>query len=149
MATVTQVQLRRGTSAQVATFTGAQGEVVVDTTNNRAVVHDGATAGGFALARRAEKQRAIHSSADLPVTADDVVLNVNAASPLTITIPAASTRGGNRLEIKVVPGSTTITLTRTGSDTLDGHSSLSLTSGERVVLTPYNDGVNNTLGYGL
>ena len=58
MATVTQVQLRRGTSAQVATFTGAQGEVVVDTTNNRAVVHDGATAGGFALARRAEKQRA-------------------------------------------------------------------------------------------
>ena len=51
MATPTQVQLRRGTSAQVATFTGAQGEVVVDTTNNRAVVHDGATAGGFALAR--------------------------------------------------------------------------------------------------
>src|ERR1700719_294264 len=92
MATVTQVQLRRGTSAQVATFTGAQGEVVVDTTNNRAVVHDGATAGGFALARRAEKQRAIHGSADLPVTADDVILNVNVTSPLTITVPAASSR---------------------------------------------------------
>ena len=45
MTTATQVQLRRGTSAQIATFTGAQGEVVVDTTNNRAVVHDGATAG--------------------------------------------------------------------------------------------------------
>jgi rare lipoprotein A len=28
---------------------------------HRAVVHDGATAGGFALARRAEKQRAIES----------------------------------------------------------------------------------------
>ena len=70
MTTTTQVQLRRGTSSQVAAFTGAAGEVVVDTTNNRAVVHDGATAGGFALARCAEKQRAIHSSADLPVTAD-------------------------------------------------------------------------------
>jgi hypothetical protein len=43
MTTATQVQLRRGTSADVAGFTGAQGEVVVDTTNNRAVVHDGAT----------------------------------------------------------------------------------------------------------
>jgi hypothetical protein len=64
MATATQVQLRRGTSSQVAGFTGAQGEVVVHTTNNRAVVHDGATAGGFALARRAEKQRAIGTSAD-------------------------------------------------------------------------------------
>ena len=52
MTTATQVQLRRGTSAQVVAFTGAQGEVVVDTTNNRAVVHDGSTAGGFALARR-------------------------------------------------------------------------------------------------
>jgi hypothetical protein len=149
MTTATQVQLRRGTSAQVATFTGAQGEVVVDTTNNRAVVHDGTTLGGFALARRAEKQRAIHGSADLPVTADDVILNVNAASSLTITIPAAATRGGNRLEIKVVSGSALITLTGTGGDTLDGHGSLALIGGERVVLTPYNDGVNNALGYGL
>ena len=149
MATATQVQLRRGTSTQVAAFTGAPGEVVVDTTNNRAVVHDGATAGGFALARRAEKQRAIHSSADLPVTADDVILNVNVTSPLTITTPAASTRGGNRLEIKVVPGSAAITLIPAGGDTLDGHGSLALTGGERVVLTPYNDGINNALGYGL
>jgi len=31
----TQVQLRRDTAANIAAFTGAQGEVVVDTTNNR------------------------------------------------------------------------------------------------------------------
>ena len=36
-----QLQLRRGTATQVAAFTGAQGEVVVDTTNNRLVVNDG------------------------------------------------------------------------------------------------------------
>ncbi len=35
----------------MATFTGAQGEVVVDTTNNRVVVQDGATAGGWPSAR--------------------------------------------------------------------------------------------------
>ena len=50
----TQVQLRRDTAANVAAFTGAQGEVVVDTTNNRLVVQDGATAGGFAAAKLSE-----------------------------------------------------------------------------------------------
>lgn len=42
-----QVQLRRGTASQVAAFTPAAGEVVVDTTNNRLAVGDGATLGGF------------------------------------------------------------------------------------------------------
>lgn len=52
--TATQLQFRRGTAAQMATFTGAQGEIVVDTSNNRAVVHDGTTAGGWPAARVAE-----------------------------------------------------------------------------------------------
>ena len=47
----TQVQFRRGTTAQTATFTGASAELTVDTTKNTIVVHDGSTAGGFALAR--------------------------------------------------------------------------------------------------
>jgi hypothetical protein len=44
-----QVQLRRGTTAQNNAFTGAVGEVTVDTDKDTAVVHDGATAGGFPL----------------------------------------------------------------------------------------------------
>lgn len=43
----TQIQYRRGTSAQTAAFTGALGEITVDTTNKIVVVHDGATPGGF------------------------------------------------------------------------------------------------------
>ena len=43
----TQVQYRRGSSVQVAAFTGALGELVIDTTNKIVVVNDGATAGGF------------------------------------------------------------------------------------------------------
>ena len=46
----TQVQLRRGTSAENDAFTGALGEVTVDTTNNTLRVHDGSTAGGFPVA---------------------------------------------------------------------------------------------------
>jgi hypothetical protein len=41
-----QVQLRRGTTAQHGSFTGAQGELTVDTDKNALVLHDGATAGG-------------------------------------------------------------------------------------------------------
>jgi fermentation-respiration switch protein FrsA (DUF1100 family) len=42
-----QVKRRRGTAAEHAAFTGAVGELTVDTTNNRVRVHDGVTAGGF------------------------------------------------------------------------------------------------------
>lgn len=44
-----QVQLRRGTTAQHSSFTGAAGEVTVDTSLDTLVVHDGSTAGGFPL----------------------------------------------------------------------------------------------------
>lgn len=47
----TSLKLRRGTTAQHASFTGAEGEVTVDTTKDTVVVHDGATAGGFPLAK--------------------------------------------------------------------------------------------------
>jgi hypothetical protein len=47
----TQLQIRRGTSSQVAAFTGAEGEVVVNTTNDSIHVNDGSTAGGFEMAR--------------------------------------------------------------------------------------------------
>lgn len=47
----TQVQRRRGTTTQHATFTGAEGELTVDTTKDTVVVHDGTTAGGRPLAR--------------------------------------------------------------------------------------------------
>ena len=44
-----QVQIRRGSSAENDAFTGAVGEITVDTTNKVVRVHDGSTAGGFSL----------------------------------------------------------------------------------------------------
>ena len=46
----TSVQFRRGTTAQHGSFTGAVGEITVDTDKDTVVVHDGSTAGGFPLA---------------------------------------------------------------------------------------------------
>lgn len=48
MPTATQVQFRRGTAAQTAAFTGAVGEVTVNTDTHQVHVHDGLTPGGFA-----------------------------------------------------------------------------------------------------
>lgn len=45
-----QLQLRKGTATEHNTFTGANGEVTVDTTNKTLRVHDGTTVGGTRLA---------------------------------------------------------------------------------------------------
>ena len=50
----TQVQWRRGTTTQHNSFTGAAGEVTVDTTLDTLRVHDGSTAGGIRLAKFSE-----------------------------------------------------------------------------------------------
>jgi len=50
----TQLQLRRGTAAEHNTFTGADGEVTVNTTDHSIHVHDGSTVGGFELAKKSD-----------------------------------------------------------------------------------------------
>lgn len=47
-----QIQIRRGTKNQHASFTGAIGEVTMDTTNNTLRVHDGKTVGGNEMLSR-------------------------------------------------------------------------------------------------
>jgi hypothetical protein len=50
----TQVQFRRGTTVQNDAFTGAEGEISVDTTLDHVRVHDGSTQGGHRLALYSE-----------------------------------------------------------------------------------------------
>ena len=47
--TAIEVRIRRGTAAQVATFTGAQGEMTYSTDTDEVRIHDGSTAGGFGV----------------------------------------------------------------------------------------------------
>ena len=49
-----QVKHRRDTAANIATFTPAQGEIIVDTTNYRMICGDGALAGGYPAAKLSE-----------------------------------------------------------------------------------------------
>jgi len=76
------LKLRRGTTTQHASFTGAEGEVTIDTTKDTAVVHDGAQAGGRALARE-----------DLNnVTAASIRTKVEAASDSNVFTDADHTK---------------------------------------------------------
>ena len=46
----TEVQFRRGTTAEHNSFTGAVGEVTVDTDKDTMIVHDNSQAGGYPMA---------------------------------------------------------------------------------------------------
>ncbi len=128
-----QLQLRRGTAAQVAAFTGAPGEVVVDTTNNRLVVNDGVTAGGWpaALATRT----AVADASYAALATDRIVAYSSLSAARTGTLPAAASYPtGATLTIVDETGNCsttkTITAARAGSDTIDGQTSA-------VVAAPY------------
>ena len=60
----TQIQFRRGTTSEHSTFTGAVGELTVDTTKDTLVVHDGATAGGFPLSTPADITTQVNALVD-------------------------------------------------------------------------------------
>ena len=65
------LQLRGGTTAEHASFTGAVREVTVDTTKKTLVVHDGATAGGFVVAPTdAEIRTSVEAATDSNVFTD-------------------------------------------------------------------------------
>lgn len=89
-----QVQLRRGTTTDHSTFTGAVGEVTVDTTKDTLVVHDGSQAGGYPIARAGSTQT---------WTAEQTFNSGNLKL-------AGSSSGASTLNASAVAGSTTITL---------------------------------------
>jgi len=144
----TQLQIRRGTSTQVAAFTGAEGEIVVNTTNDSVHVNDGSTAGGFELAR-----------ADLNNVSDtdlNAALTGNTVSALTVT--ALTSSGIDVTGTVTADGGTIVS---TGSDafsskavggyaiqayqdaTSSGHTALDLRSDStistRYLIRGYND----------
>jgi hypothetical protein len=80
-----QLQLRRGTAAQIAANTPVAGEVWVDTDHNRLTVGDGATAGGWTVPKMGE-------TAAFMVVAKSVNANVVADTTLAVPLPPGVSR---------------------------------------------------------
>ena len=128
-----QLQLRRGTGSQVASFLGAQGEVVFDTTNNRIVANDGVTVGGNPAAKLAEvitNTRTAVSDASYTVLATDRTVAYTALTAArAVALPASSAYpSGTRLLIVDETGNcgvtNTIAVNAAGTDTIDGAASV-------------------------
>jgi len=78
----TQVQFRRGTTSQNNAFTGAAGELSVDTTLNILRLHDGSTAGGVSLVGATSTQTLTNKTLTSP-TLTAPVLGTPASGTLT------------------------------------------------------------------
>jgi hypothetical protein len=89
----TAVQFRRGTTSQHSSFTGAAGEITVDTDKDVAVVHDGSTAGGFPLAAIAKAQTFTAAQrGTVSALTDGATITPNFATANNFSV----TLGGNR-----------------------------------------------------
>ena len=111
------VQLRRGTATEHGSFTGAAGEVTVNTTRNSVHVHDGSTAGGTEMATKSSVD---NLSSDTITDADsDTHVKVEASSDSdTIAFTAGGTNIVNMTASTVtVAGDLTVTGTSTAMQT--------------------------------
>ena len=115
----TEVQFRRGTTAQNNSFTGAAGELSVNTTNNSLRIHDGSTAGGFELAK-ADLSNTVGTGGTvfaenigigttIVITSAFQLQNISAIdATTTATIEAAITTGSNDFSSLNVSGIGTV-----------------------------------------
>ena len=106
----TQVQFRRGTTAEHSGFKGADGEVTVDTSLKTVVIHDALTNGGFPVLRQdgsnSQFERGSVTNCSLKFAgdfntgiispaADEIALVTGGSSRLTIDANGAATFTGN------------------------------------------------------
>jgi len=106
----TQVQFRRGTTAEHQTFKGAEGEVTVDTSLKTVVIHDAITNGGFPVLRNdASNSQLLRGSVSscalkfagdsntglISPASDEIALVTGGVSRLTIDANGAATFTGN------------------------------------------------------
>ena len=106
----TQVQFRRGTTAEHSGFKGADGEVTVDTSLKTVVIHDAITNGGFPVLRQdgsnSQFDRGSTTNCALKFAGDpdtgiispasnEIALVTGGSSHLTIDANGAATFTGN------------------------------------------------------
>jgi hypothetical protein len=87
-----QVQFRRGTTVQHSTFTGALGEITLDTTKQTLIVHNGSTAGGIAeIVTKTATQTLTNKTLTSPTfTGDMTVQNFTVSGTLNYTVSPSS-----------------------------------------------------------
>jgi len=131
-----QFQFRRGTSAQNNAFTGAIGEISVDTDNKTLRVHDGATPGGISLATVTQSQTLVNKTLTSPTITGGTLTGATIATP-TITGATISLGANLALNGRDITGTGNINIT--GSITASGNIT---TSGNLIIGDQVTDTVS-------
>lgn len=115
------VQRRRGTTAEHAAFTGANGEITVDITKKVVVVHDGATAGGFPMVRSGPLAGTGITGAAAAGANSDITSLSGLTTPLTVAQGGtnSATAAAARVALGVVGWDLVSTQTAAASATID------------------------------
>lgn len=121
-----QVQLRRGTTSEHSSFTGALAEVTVDTDKKTVVVHDGSTVGGVPLAKESALGNYVQTTA--------IGSSVQAYDADTAKTDVAQTyTAAQRAEITTLTDGATIT-----PDFADSNNFTVTLGGNRTIANPSN-----------
>jgi hypothetical protein len=120
----TQVQFRRGTTTQNNAFTGAAGELSVDTTLTTLRVHDGSTAGGVALVNLSSAQTLTNKTLTSPSIGTSLTTASSSFDLLNTTATTLNIGGAaTTLSIGAATGTATINnanVVITGNLTVNG-----------------------------
>jgi len=102
------LKLRRGSTSEHSGFTGAEGEVTVDTDKETLVVHDGSTAGGHPVA--AEDMANVSSASIAGRLGTDSIATTKIAAgalPTDVTVADANISGNLTIESADIVNDTT------------------------------------------
>jgi len=98
-----QVQFRRANTTAVAAYTGANGEMIINTDDHSLTIHDGSTAGGYTLP--SVSRTTITDGASITINIDTTSiatqLNTQSAGTLTVNAPTGTPSDGQRLTLRI------------------------------------------------
>ena len=139
-----QTQLRRGTTSQHGSFTGAVAEVTVDTDKDTLKVHDGSTAGGHEITQNAATQTLTNKT----LTSPDINTPDIDGGTIDGTVIGGATPAAGTFTDVVATGSGNRSVTITSSDALATMEIGGTTGAFIDIKTPSSDDYDLRLGGG-
>lgn len=126
----TTVQFRRGTSSQLNNFTGANGELVFDTTVKSLKLHDGSTTGGIELLRK-DFQNAVNTVSTVTnsaTTLDTWTTSTYRSAKYQVQITDNVNSEYQNCELHVVHNNSNVSLSVVGANWTGASSRMSFTA---------------------
>jgi hypothetical protein len=126
----TQVQWARGTTAQVAAYTGPSGELVLNTDDWSLQAQDGVTTGGWVIRPRLNVRIVTATGAQsVNITDDLIAWAPSTPAATTFTLPSGARVGAvHEFKYLAASGSFALTIAAPSGQTVDGAASQSLST---------------------